>query len=601
MEEIIIYAAGNPDNYPVEFYDSGKESYQGIIPELLKNFSERTEYEIRYLEPGKKDRREQMAENHQVDIVSGCDGTEEYFLPEENAIKILETRLGGEEITYRIYITEAAPEGLAEELRSWTEGISQETKTGMLMKMTREDVQIYRKTTQWGAAILILTVVVLVLMIAYMLRQQRRQLAEQRKKQETDEITGIGNMEFLSHYFPVFVQDKNRILYKMFYFYFDAEKMERTGSHADMVEFMRCMAMILQEYTSDTDILARVSDNGFALTRLSVGQREEEAWLLLVLERIRSAAEKIGKTYSCDVTAGIYPLKAEDYDLNEILFNAAQGARMAKNEGIDYKYCTDEVVRAAMEEKNLQADVERALENDEFQLYIQFYVDARNGNIVGGEALSRWEHPERGLLSAGRFVPLMENAGLISQLDYYSLNKVCAFLEEIYLAGKEDFFVSCNFSRETFSDVDFAARCSEIIGKYQFARELLIFEITESAMIRDFAVADRNIHVLKNMGIRISLDDFGVGFTSFFDIQKYQFDGLKLDKSLIDNLGTDPGDVILRAMIRVGHDLGITVMAEGVEKEEQVRLLREMHCDVIQGFHFYQPVPVWEARRKIME
>ena len=106
---------------------------------------------------------------------------------------------------------------------------------------------------------------------------------------------------------------------------------------------------------------------------------------------------------------------------------------------------------------------------------------------------------------------------------------------------------------------------------------------------------------MKDMGIRIALDDFGEGFTSFFDIQEYPLDGLKLDKSLIDNLGTNPGDVILRAMIQVGHELGITVLAEGVETDEQIRILKEMNCDVIQGFRFHYPIPEWEARKELME
>ena len=119
-------------------------------------------------------------------------------------------------------------------------------------------------------------------------------------------------------------------------------------------------------------------------------------------------------------------------------------------------------------------------------------------------------------------------------------------------------------------------------------------------MMRNFEVAEKNIRKMKKMGIRIVLDDFGEGFTSFFDIQEYQLDGLKLGKGLIDRLGTRAGDIIIRAMIWVGHELGLTVLAEGVENEDQVRILQGMHCDVIQGFYYYQPLPDWEAKRLIM-
>ena len=129
----------------------------------------------------------------------------------------------------------------------------------------------------------------------------------------------------------------------------------------------------------------------------------------------------------------------------------------------------------------------------------------------------------------------------------------------------------------------------------------LILEITESVSVRNAAQIRQNVIALKKYGVRVALDDFGEGFTSFYDLQKYPIDGIKLDKGLVDHVTTPIGTAILKAMIQVGHELNMTILAEGVETDEQVRALQEIHCDVIQGFRFSHPLPRWEATEQIIQ
>ena len=223
--------------------------------------------------------------------------------------------------------------------------------------------------------------------------------------------------------------------------------------------------------------------------------------------------------------------------------------------------------------------------------------------MVGGEALSRWKHPRLGLLGPDRYIPWLEEDGRISQLDLYCLEKSCAFLEDLDRREIRTFFLSCNVSRRTFSMPGFSRQCLEIVQRYTFTRKLLILEVTESQRTNREQAGQmlENILDIRSSGMRVMFDDFGVGFSSFHDLQDYPMDGLKLDKMLVDNMCTQRGRILLRVLVKTGHKLGMTILAEGVEEEEQIRTLRELRCDVLQGFRFSVPLPLEEARRRILE
>ncbi len=597
MEEIIIYAAGNPDAYPVEYYDWGTGTYRGMIPELLREFSDITGYEVQYYEPGESDQRRHLADNYQVDMISCCVGEESFEHRAGTEILVMETKQDGSPVSYRLLLTAAAPESLAADLENFFAGVSQETKAGMLIAAAERKPSLYRARIGWAASGLLLAIAGLLAGTAALSRKCRGYRRQLEKREETDALTGVGNMDYLRRNYENFVIPANRALYVMFYFYVDLETMKKAANTDQTHEFLRQVASVLLNNTGDRDILARVFDSGFAVVRMSPGEQESKEWLFNVLPRIRGFSDKHGNKTG----VGICRLKEEDWDLNEILLSSSQSAREACREGADYKICDDNWIRLFREERNLQADIRRGLENEEFYLYIQFYMDAGTNRIAGGEALARWGHPEKGFLSPGSFIPLMEKEGLISRLDYYSLDQACSFLERLHQVGMESFFMSCNFSFETLEEDDFIDRCREIMETYQFSRKQLIFQITQQAVIRNSPVVISHVKAVKDMGVEIALDDLGEGFTALSAIGEYSPDMLQMDKRLVDLLGSDAGDAIVEGVIGVGHKLGITILAEGAEKMEQVQLLAKMGCDMIQGFYFGHPMPSWEAARRLLE
>lgn len=592
-EKTLIYVAGNPDAYPLEYFDKDTQTYAGVIPELLAEFSDQSTYEIVYYEADGTDHREELAQQKQVDLFSGYEAEEEQL---ENTGVV--TLFPGEN-AYALYFTEAAPDAFQSNLRAYLEQVSPAEVTGLLMASveTPPNTQgMYWTMGAMGAALLVMAAVLLLTV-----RRYRRRLKGSQQNVETDETTGLGNMEYLERYYKQYINDKNRILYQAVYFYVDTDRLRRLSSGQETDEFLRYCAVVLGEYTQDSDILAKVSEHGFIMLKLTGGTDKTDAWLTAILDRIHDYAKLYGKPYETNIYAGIYALRAEDRDLNEIIFQASQGAYGAEKEDCRYLRCSKGMMDQFMQERHLQASIEQAFAQKEFQLYIQFYVDAANFAVVGGEALSRWKHPQKGVLLPSMFIPLMEREKMISRLDYYCLKEVCFFLKGLLKEGVDTFFVSCNFSRDTFAAADFVQKVQEIMNGFTFPRELLILEITESVSVRNAAQIQQNIIALKKYGVRVALDDFGEGFTSFYDLQKYPIDGIKLDKGLVDHVTTPIGTAILKAMIQVGHELNMTILAEGVETDEQVRAQQEIHCDVIQGFRFSHPMPRWEADAQIIQ
>ena len=592
--DITIYAAGNPNLYPLEYYNAETKSYEGLFPELFERFSSESGYNIIYYSSGEEDLRERLIGNTQVDFASGCAADE---LSGE-FVEILNSQINGETVSYGIALSKAAPETFKAEFKAFISSVEQNEKTGMILSSVQREESIFGAPIIIGLCGVILLLIVLIALIS---RKYRRRLREFDKKLETDPITGLGNSDYLLRGCKQLINDKNRVLYSMFYFYINVDNLRSISGSDEADRFLCHMAAILDEYTLDTDILSRVSDDGFVIVKLSSDMGLAEKWVVPIINRICGYSQNFRKPYDVNVSVGVYNFKQSDRNLNEIILNASQSAHSAYNNKVPVEVYTDEVMRKQAEEKKLQADIGRAFSDNEIEMYIQFYINAKTSDIVGGEALSRWNHPEKGFLTPERFVPLMEREGAISRLDYYALNKVCAFLEELNQKGIEDFFISCNFSRDTFSDIEFVEKCFSVISKYKFNHELLIFEITESLASKNVEQLRKNVIDIKKYGVSIAIDDFGEGFTSFFDIQQYPINGIKLDRSLVNNVNTKNGYSILKAMVQVGHELGLTILAEGVETDEQVEMLKKLDCDVIQGYRFFAPIPKWEAENIIMK
>lgn len=250
------------------------------------------------------------------------------------------------------------------------------------------------------------------------------------------------------------------------------------------------------------------------------------------------------------------------------------------------------VHQALVEQLRFQTEIRTALEEGQFTVFYQPIVDLRCQNVVGKEALIRWQHPARGLLTPGQFLSAAEQGGFMEELGEYVLNEVCAQHRSWLDEGMEPGWVSVNISALHFRSPHFPAQVGAVLKKYGLPSELLRLEITEDAMLAPTEEVLLNFQELNSMGVRIAIDDFGKAYSSLQYLARYPMEALKIDKAFIDDIDQDERvEGLVRSIIGMGMNLAMRVVAEGVERENQLALLRQMGCFQAQGYLFSRPVP----------
>ena len=598
-DNTLIYIAGNPELYPIEYYDADTGTYQGAIPGLLSDFAEASGYEIVYYHPGSSDERANLAENIQVDAISAM-VTGESFANTEGMLPLFTAETADGRVEYGLAFTPTAPESFVTELTAFIKTRSESAVIGEIL------AAVDNPPTE-AAPLLPVVVglgVVLCLALAALLAVVQRSIKRSRsmeRERYTDPGTALLSQAGFEKAFHETVNEDNRVLYYMICFHFELGHIERVSGPGELTYFQRFVADILRRHAGGNEIISRANNGDFFVLCQDDNISGAQEWALAALEEIKTYTYAGAALNKQDASVGIFPLSARDQDFEHMLYHARQCAISAGRDERGAKICGAENCQICEEERELLSDLERGLKHGEFQLNLQLVVSSDDFSIMGGEVLSRWQHPKRGLLSPDRFIPLLEREGRIDRLDLYNLDKSCAFLQQICQVRKDEFYLACNFSRRSFAQPELISHCREIIERYSFPRRCLIIEITESGLIKseDAPQMRENIRAIRSLGVQVMFDDFGLGYTTFHDLQEYPMDGLKLDKSLIDNMGTDRGRIIIDGIVRTGHELGLIILAEGVEEQWQVNELKKLNCDLLQGYLFSLPIPASEMLRRV--
>jgi EAL domain-containing protein (putative c-di-GMP-specific phosphodiesterase class I) len=277
--------------------------------------------------------------------------------------------------------------------------------------------------------------------------------------------------------------------------------------------------------------------------------------------------------------------------------------RQAKgSQGCTFHVFNERINRNARSLADLEGELRRALRRDELELHYQPRLNLADGRIVGLEALVRWRHAERGLLPPSEFVPLAEQSGLIVPLGYWVISRALRDMQALCERGLEPLHMAVNLSFRQFQDSQLLATLSRLILEHGVDARWLEFELTETAVMRRNEVVRQTMDALGRLGVRFSLDDFGTGFSSFVHLNSLPIALLKVDRSFVAEMEMrEENRKLVHAMINLAHNLSLEVVAEGVESEEQLALLRGFGCDQVQGFLVSKPLPIEELMAYLLQ
>jgi len=360
--------------------------------------------------------------------------------------------------------------------------------------------------------------------------------------------------------------------------------------HAAGDAVLQEVAARLRDTTRDVDLVARLGGDEFVLVLAGMDNRSEiDRLCRRLIELLQQPIAYENQLLHIGASLGIAQTRNQDFDAGELIRCADIALYQAKADGKGtWRYFAAEMNQQIQYRRQLENDLRRALKNNEFVLHYQPRYRMSDLRIVSVEALLRWQHPQEGLLAPDTFIPLAEQSGLIVSLGRWVLREACRSA----LDWPAHLLVSVNLSPAQFMRSDVVADIRDILLETSFPAQQLELEITENVMLNDIEGALGTMLALKELGVRLNMDDFGTGYSSLGYLRTYPFDSIKIDKRFIAGLTNTAGSdrAVVQAIINLGEAMGLTVTAEGVETEQQLRALQKDRCHEAQGYYLSRPL-----------
>lgn len=416
-----------------------------------------------------------------------------------------------------------------------------------------------------------------------------------------DALTGLPNRVFFREQLDQALKRVRRGE-KLAVLFLDLDKFKEvndTLGHQGGDELLKTVAGRLQSCVRETDIVARLGGDEFAIVQSQV---PDATAVIELAERIhgvlRQFCELAGNRFSMDASIGIAMAPQDGTEADQLLKNADLAMYGAKADGrATYRFFEADMDAAMKARRALEFDLRQAIMCGEFELHYQPLVNIRERKVAGCEALMRWRHPKRGMVSPGEFIPVAEDAGIVNQLGEWALRTAC--LEAAH--WRDDIIVTVNVSSVQFKNDSLVQLVIDALAESGLQPRRLELEITESLLLQDNEITMRVLRRIKDLGVRISMDDFGTGYSSLNYLRRFPFDKVKIDKSFIEHIADDASSLaIVQAVISIAKSRDIATTAEGVETKEQLELLRALGCTEMQGYLFSEPKPAAELSHMLL-
>ncbi|MCC3435785.1 MAG: EAL domain-containing protein [Microcoleus sp. PH2017_25_DOB_D_A] len=441
----------------------------------------------------------------------------------------------------------------------------------------------------------------------YMAAMQRRVEAMMRHQASHDPLTGLANRLLFNERLSLALANAHQNAEMLAVIFLDLDRFKNvndTLGHPVGDQLLQGVSRRLTNCLRLGDSIARWGGDEFTLLLYNINSPEDATKVCQrIIQSLSTPFDFDGRELYTKASLGIALAPYDGEDAETLLKNADAAMYKAKQKGRNnYHFYTRAIGNQVSEELNLENQLYKALKQSEFVLHYQPQINLNTCQIVGMEALIRWEHPERGLIPPDRFIPLAEETGLICQIDEWVLRTACLQNREWQLLGLPPVRVAVNLSGRQFLQANTVETIAKILSETELNPEYLEIEITETVAMTDVNFTVSVLQELQQMGIQISLDDFGTGYSSLWSLKNFPLNNLKIDKSFVaDLLNGNSGATIVKVAIALGQGLNLQVIAEGVETAEQLAFLQSLQCDMGQGYFFSKPIPAAAATQLYLE
>ena len=569
-----IYIAGNPSMAPFEYYDDTDHCYKGILPAFYKELEEEMGVSFIYLPPYKEDLQRLQAKNRQVEIVSAHRSWNSRDLEEE--IPIYTYRDGDSSYEIAVGFTKNLPSSQAEQIRNRLEKLSADTMLQLSLSSNLPAIHSYIGVI---IAVSAVSAVILLGVLCYIfVRIHRRRKADAQKH--------LGNWADYEAAFQALSPSEIRRLCYVGLLTSDLRSLRQKEIQA----LQENTGFFLLKYTGKHESAFQIRDDVFAVILLCDNaslavHRMENA--ITVLNQVSVP----GRPSPTRFSGGIYA--PQDATVSpELAFERAHlGWLLAEQKGLPL-FLLDQR-NLLLEDRNqyLRSVLSQALEHKQFRLYLQFIADTKTGAFCGVEALSRWDEPRGGLLRPDIYLPLLNEAQVIDQLDMGIFEQACRLLEQWQTTDLKGLWITCHFSHQTLSLKHFVNWFFSIANRFHFPRSQFILEASEGIPTSKDSIIRKNLLICKKAGFRIALDDLGSGKTLLQGLGSDILDFVKLDKQFFLDMQTQRDRVVLADLVHTAHDLDLKVVCEGAVTEDQILKAQSVGCDYIQSFYYSQVLP----------
>ncbi|HBH3601580.1 TPA: EAL domain-containing protein [Clostridioides difficile] len=406
-----------------------------------------------------------------------------------------------------------------------------------------------------------------------------------------DKVTYIGNQNKFYRECSKYLLDKPSLNYIIVYFDINNFKMiNDTFGYEFGDNLLITIAKALKEELTEGEVYARLSSDYFAIFCDYKNGRNK---IIRKLDNIRSNIESnLSIVFEISLCVGIYFVEEGEVDIQKAVNKANMARSVAKGKNINYAIYNEDVRNKLSEESMILDDIKIALVKNQFEVYYQPKFSLVTGEMIGSEALIRWNHPEHGFISPAVFIPIAEESKLILKIGRFVFERVCNDLSEWKKQGKKIVPVSVNLSRVELYQPDIVKFINKTIQMYNLSSDFIEIEITETVAINELNILKNVLNELRKHGFSISMDDFGTGYSSISCLRDMPIDILKLDKSFLGGIEHDERSRnIAKSIVSLAKSLDLVVIIEGVESKEQAELMKQFGCDLVQGFYFARPMP----------